>query len=114
MYKMILIVSLVIRQFCLPNPFECFGDKAIVYNWIAEIVLAPVTYGLVGLIYEKDSMPALGSFLYLLFYAGLTGVLYLLGLVSFAWWAILCLVVAMILLAVFYRKYCERLPKEKQ
>ena len=40
MYKLIFIISLIIRQFCLPNPFECFGDKALVYNWIAGLVLA--------------------------------------------------------------------------
>ena len=113
MYKLIFIVSIVIRQFCLPNPFECFGDKALVYNWIAGFVLAPVTYGLVGLIYEKDSMLALGSLLYLLFYAGLTGVLYLLGLASFAWWAILITVVAALLFVVLFMRNSERLPKEK-
>ena len=71
-----------------------------------------MTYGLVGLIYEKDSMPALGSLLYLLFYAGLTGVLFLLGLVSFAWWAILGMIVAIILLVVLSERNSERLPKE--
>lgn len=112
MYKLIFLISLVIRQFCLPNPFECFGDKALLYNWIAGLVLAPVTYYLVGLFYEKGSMPALGSLLYLLFYAGLTGVLYMLGLVSFAWWAILSMIVGIILLVVLIKRNSEQLPKE--
>lgn len=114
MYKLIFLISLVIRQFCLPNPFECFGDKALLYNWIAGLVLAPVTYYLVGLFYEKGSLPALGSLMYLVFYAGLTGVLSLLGRVSFAWWAILITVVAALLFVVLLMRNSERLPKEKQ
>ena len=112
MYKLMIMISPIIRQFCLPNPFECFGDKAIIYNWIAGLVLTPVAYYLVGLFYEKGSLPALGSLLYLVFYAVLTAVLYLLGLVSFAWWAILSMIVGIILLVVLIKRNSEKLPKE--
>ena len=96
MYKIISLLSLLIRQFCLPNPFECFGDYALLINWIAGIVMAPVTYLIVGLAYEKGSEPAVGSLLYLLTYALLTGALCVMGIFSFAWWWILILVAVFI------------------
>ncbi len=36
--------------------------------------MAPITYLIVGLVYEKGSEPAVGSLLYLVTYALLTGV----------------------------------------
>ena len=103
MYKLISIVSLLIRQVCLPNPFECFGDSAILINWIAGIVMAPISYLIVGLIYDKGSEPAVGSFLYLLTYALITGVLWITSIFSFAWWWILILVVAFVGLIIGIR-----------
>ena len=88
MYGFMATISLLMRQFCLPNPFECFGNMALLYNWIAGLVLAPLSYALVGLVYNSGDAPALGSFLYLLTYAILTGILWILGQFSFAWWAI--------------------------
>lgn len=96
MYGLMATVSLFVRQFFLPNPFECFGDMAILYNWIAGFILAPLAYALVGLIYRRGEAPALGSFLYLVAYAGLTGILWVLGKFAFAWWAIVGLVVVII------------------
>ena len=96
MYKLISVLSLLIRQFCLPNPFECFGDSALLINWIAGIIMAPITYLIVGLVYEKGSEPAVGSLLYLVTYALQTGVLCVMGIFSFAWWWILILVVVFI------------------
>ncbi len=96
MYKLISVLSLLIRQFCLPNPFECFGDSALLINWIAGIVMAPITYLIVGLLYEKGSEPVLGSLLYLVTYALLTVFLCVMGVFSFAWWWILILVAVFI------------------
>ena len=98
-YGLFTIISLLIRQFVLPNPFECFGDNAILYNWIAEPILHAVAYGLVGLVYCKGSFPAWGSFLYLITYSALVGILWVLGIFSFAWWWILLIVVGA--LAIF-------------
>lgn len=95
-YKLISVLSLLIRQFCLPNPFECFGDSALLINWIAGTVMAPITYLIVGLVYEKGSEPVLGSMLYLITYALLTGILHIMGISSFAWWWIKILVVVFI------------------
>lgn len=107
MYGLMAIISLLVRQFLLPNPFECFGSMAEIYNWIAGVVISPIAFALVGLIYHKGDFPALGSFLYLVAYAAITGVLMLMGIFSFAWWWILAvvamLVVAFLLLAALWR-----------
>lgn len=100
MYGLMAIISLLVRQFCLPNPFECFGDMALLYNWVAGFVLTPVSFTLVGLVYQSGEAPALGSFLYLITYALLTGILWVLGQFSFAWWAIAGMI-AIIIGAVF-------------
>lgn len=55
MYHIISVLSLLIRQFYLPNPFECFGDIGVFYNWCAGIILAPLSYALVGLVSKRFS-----------------------------------------------------------
>ena len=95
-YGLFTIISIIVRQFVLPNPFECFGDNAILYNWIAEPILHVVAYTLVGLVYCKGSFPAWGSFLYLITYSALVGILWVFGIFSFAWWWILLIVVGAI------------------
>lgn len=89
LYGLITLISVLVRQFVLPNPFECFGDNADLINWIAEPIIHVVAYGIVGCYYIRGSAPALGSILYLIVYALIVGILWLLGLSSFAWWAIL-------------------------
>ena len=96
MYKLMMAVSCIVRQVYLPNPFECFGDMAWLYNLIAEPIIHGAAFLLVGTIYHKDSFPALGSFLYLVAYAAITGVLALMGIFSFAWWWVLIVVAVMI------------------
>ena len=96
LYTIISVVSIVVRQFFLPNPFECFGDTAWLYNLIAEPIIHALAFALVGLVYHKGEFPALGSFLYLVAYAALTGILALMGTFSFAWWWIAIIVAAMI------------------
>ena len=86
MYGLVSIVSLLIRQFCLPNPFACCGDAGVAINWIAGAVLVPICYLIVGLFYRKGSSPAWGSFLFFVTYALFTLVLWLMGLLAFAWW----------------------------
>lgn len=95
-YGLIAVASTVIRQFYLPNPFECFGDRAVLYNWIAGLLIHPIAFLLVGTMYRSGDCPPLRSLLYLLAYAAITGVLVLMGIFSFAWWWVLIIVVAMI------------------
>ena len=95
MYKFIATLSVIIRTFYLPNPFDSLGTAfpvtigentltmtPIVMNYLAEPVLHALTFALVGLYYSK------GSFLYLMFYCVHVGLLYLMGLFGFATWAV--------------------------
>lgn len=104
MYHIMSVLSLLIRQFYLPNPFECFGDIGVFYNWCAGIILAPLSYALVGIVYQRGSAPAVGSLLYLLAYSGLTAILWLLGLFSFSKWAIVGMTVIITMVIVLISK----------
>ena len=97
-YALMSLVSVLIRQFALPNPFECFGESAALINWIAEPIMHVVAYGIVGMFYSRGSAPLLGSIAYLLTYTALTGVLWIMGIFSFSWWWILIIIVAIIAL----------------
>lgn len=108
-YGIITVFSVIVRQFFLPNPFECFGESAALYNWIAEPILHIVAYGLVGLVYCKGSLPAWGSFLYLVAYSALVGILWVFGIFSFAWWWITIIVIAFIALIVGTKLLEEKL-----
>ena len=96
LYGLITLISTLIRQFVLPNPFECFGDYADLINWISEPIIHVVAYGIVGFYYIRGSAPAWGSLLYLLAYAFIVGVLWIMGIFSFAWWWILIVVVSVV------------------
>jgi len=100
LYALFTVVSTLVRQFALPNPFECFGDNAILINWIAEPILHIIAYAIVGLFYSKGSAPLLGSIGYLFTYACLIGFLWVLGIFSFAWWWII--IVAAGLIAILF------------
>jgi len=106
MYKLIAAISILIRQFCIPNPFDALGDGLIVnigetsillppgvLNWVAEPIMHMVTFAIVGLYYDRGSAPALGSFLYLLFYCIHTFLLWLMSLAGFSTWAVVVIVV---------------------
>ena len=96
-YKAIVSVSWIIRQFCLPNPFESLGDGLIVtlgksqllmtptiLNLIASFVLPLLSYLIVGMVYESGSEPALGSILYLSVYCVLVFILWIVSVYSFS------------------------------
>lgn len=95
LYGVISVISIIVRQFFLPNPFDCFDDKAVLINWIAEPILQVIAFALVGLVYCRGSFPALGGILYLITYAALVGVLWLMGIFTFAWWWVAIIIVAL-------------------
>ena len=103
LYGLIVSASTIVRQFVLPNPFECFGDGAVLINWIAEPFIHIVAFLIVRNFYISGSAPALGSLLYLLAYAIIVGVLWVLGLAEFAWWSILiaCVAIAIVGFLIF-------------
>ena len=96
MYGLMVVISLLIRQFYLPEPFECCGDLAWLYNLIAEPIIHVVAFGLVGMMYNRGDFPPLGSFLYLVAYAMIVWLLSVMGIFSFAWWWVLIIVAVMI------------------
>lgn len=107
MYTLMMTISTIVRQFCIPNPFEALGEgltifvgenpillSPILLNWLAEPIMYLITYLVVGLYYERASCPALGSFLYLLFYCIHMWIIWLMSLAGFATWAVVLIIVA--------------------
>lgn len=100
LYGIMVLISAIVRQCFLPNPFECFGNYAFIINFIVEPFIHILSYNLVGRVYHRGEAPALGSFLYLLCYAAITGILALMGIFSFAWWWDLIIIAAVIAVIV--------------
>ena len=97
MYTIVGIISIIIRQWILPNPFECFGWLiSMGINAAIAPILHLVAYKIVGMVYEGGSAPAIGSILYLIVYASIIGILALMGIFSFAWWWVLIIFIAML------------------
>lgn len=90
-------VSYFIRNFHIPNPFESF-QYGVFYNLLADIVLYPFTFIIVGMFYEKRSNPALGSLLYLLFYCVHVGLLFVFSYLDWSRPSILIILVGYIVL----------------
>ncbi len=109
MYGIIAFISIVVRQFLMPNPFEPLGDVIVhgavwtpgVLNLLAGLVLPPVSYVTAGIYYHREE-PAEGSFLFLFFYCVYTGILYLMSLAHFAWWAVTLILAAYIALHIAF------------
>ena len=111
MYKLIATISMLIRQFVLPNPFEGLGEifdvtlfditlklTPDILNWIVEPGLHLLAFGVAGIYYVRGLQdPAVGSLLYLVFYALHTGLLMLMSAAGFAWWAVIPLIVLYVL-----------------
>ena len=95
-YGIVSLLGYVVRNAVLPNPFECFGEKAFLINLIAEPIIHLLAFLITGMFYEKGSFPILGSILYLVFYCAIVGGLWLLGLAQFAWWSIVLGVIAIV------------------
>lgn len=82
MYKIFAITSGIIRTQYLPNPFETL-EYGLFINVFVEPLLHLLTYRVVGLYYNKGSMPVLGSFLYFIIYIIHIGLLFTMGI--FQW-----------------------------
>lgn len=97
MYKLMAALSLLVRQFYVPNPFEPRAD-AWLLNVIVEPFVHSITFAIVGLFYKRGSEPALGSFLYLLFYFVHTGLLMAMGFFKWEKIAMISIVVVYIII----------------
>ena len=79
MYQLIKVISYLIRQFLLPNPFTNLFENsgmAEIINWIFGGVLVPLAYFLTGTWYDRD-IKSIGSIGFLINYAILTGLILL-------------------------------------
>lgn len=99
MYKLIAPISLVIRNVYLLNPFERVKNGLII-NLMIEPLLQVITYGIVGLFYERGSALWLGSFLYFIFYVLYIGLLMVFSLFSFSKLAIITVIVVYLSLLI--------------
>ena len=103
MYKMINLISALIRQFVLPNTYVNFIDNEIyaeLFNiFIGGTILHFLSFILTGFCYTRGiNHPAGGSLGYLLSYIYMTFVVTLIGyFISNIWFAIIILVVIYIL-----------------
>ena len=107
MYRLMALISLIIRQYYIPNPFEALGEGVFVniegasillspdrLNRIAELFMHGLTFTIVGLYYESGfNHPVLGSFLYLLLYCVHTFLLWIMSLAGFSTWAVILIVI---------------------
>ena len=70
------IISWLVRSFLLPNPFAPLGESANVINMLVGGVFVPLTYWMVGMVYDRESDRITGSFLFLFVYSINTAVVY--------------------------------------
>lgn len=100
-YGIIGLISVIVRNFMLPNPFEPLGEgitiggvllAPVLLNWIAEPILHVVSFSEVGMVYHKGEMPGLGSLLYLIVYAFNVGVLCVASWLGLHWYTNLLIV----------------------
>ena len=100
MYGLVVIGSFLIRQLLLPNPFTPLGDMAPGLNLIAGLVFVPLTYWMVGFVYQSGENPVGGSLLFLFVYALNTVVSYGICLVYPLTWLMIVLGIAYLVLFV--------------
>jgi len=99
MYKLMSGINVLIRNFLLPNPFAVY-ENGDLYNWIATIILFPITYGMVSFLYESGSAPTWGSILFLLVYLINSAVLLICSLVNFNLFA--CVIIGFTYIVIFF------------
>lgn len=112
MYKIIKIISYLIRQFCLPNPFINMiePNMAEVVNWSVGGVFVFLAYFLTRTWYEsEEGYYWLGSLGFLINYAILNGSLLLISkLTSILWLIVVLFLIIYILLCVLEYKLFNR------
>jgi hypothetical protein len=97
MYKLFKAISILIRQFYIPNPFITF-EYGLLLNIIAEPFLYLVTFAIVGLYYSRGSNSPLGSILYLTFYIVHVGILMIMGF--FQWNKLIIIILILVYIAL--------------
>lgn len=112
MYKIIKIISYLIRQFWLPNPFANMFEPSVaeIVNWSVGGVFMLLAYILTGTWYESEKgYYWLGSLGFLINYAILTALLLLISkLTTILWLIAVIFLIAYILLCVIEYKLFNR------
>ena len=83
MYEIIKLSSYLIRQFLLPNPFTNlikYSSQATIVNWVVGGIFVPLSYVLTGTWYDKKT-PVIGCIGFLVNYALLTGLFWIISLI---------------------------------
>ncbi len=107
-YGAISTISYLIRQFCTPNPFENLPWVfATGFNWVFGIILFPVSFFIVGLIYIPGECPWAGSLAYFLIYFCIAFLVCGFMLYGLVWWmwTLLGLFVAAIIALIVWRLF---------
>jgi len=97
MYRLINIISIIVRQCYLPNPYENIIDNsgfAMLFNiLIGGIILHKLSFWITGIYYDRGDLPAVGSLSYLIWYIINTAIFtFVGGLISNFYWFFFVLV----------------------
>lgn len=87
MYSIISLISALVRQFYLPNPFATILNPsyADIFNiLVGGAILHFLSYGMTSIYYERESMPVVGSISYLFWYAINTFIFIGIGKITFS------------------------------
>lgn len=122
LYSVIALISLLIRQLVLPNPFDALDGTVItisgidiavipeLMNYIIEAPLHTITFALAGLYYKKSyNMPAIGSILYFVFYCIHVGILYIMCKYSFSMLPCIAIIVLYIVFHIVLKLLANRI-----
>lgn len=128
MYIVIMILSVLMRTFYLPNPFEVFGNNIMIpfgdyyfpipANFInilyGSLVLAPIAFAVTGRYYHKGiDHPAKGSCIFLGFYMIYNYMTVLASRAQFEDLAIVVIIVAYFVLHICIDKIINRFMYNK-
>ena len=69
--------------------------------------MIPLAYSIVGIFYHSGDASVLGSIYFLIIYAALTFVLWILGKVQFALWAILLMTAIVVGIIILIKHFSE-------
>ena len=113
MYSIVSFISLIVRQFLLPNPYlNYFSDKNIaeLFNIIAGgAILHFLSFWITGIYYSKGDAPTLGSISYLFWYIINTAIITLVGsLIKNIYLLILSLVIIYLIIFVVISKFFSK------
>jgi hypothetical protein len=113
MYKLVSILSILVRQFLLPNPYErIFSEEStsLLFNLIiGGLILHFLSYTLTGIFYNKGEAPSLGSIMYLLWYIINTAIITVAGmLIQNVYWLIIILIITYLIIYIVLLSHKEK------